>query len=266
MPGAGKSSGTKRWSLRCLPTYGESTTHSTPAAANSPAGPMPERSSRCGEPIAPALTTISRSATTCTSLPSALRYSTPTAWRPVVLDIAARAVEPPPTSEGPDRRFAGARLRRTSRSRTGGASASAAARPRGGRTWTTGTTTPRAARQPARTAHPCAAVTTAANTKAAGTSKPSTAGTAGPALSSTSTTCHSLRSGANCQTPSRMPPHGTGPRRPNPTAISTANADSGTTPASGPTPARRPPVLIREPAGYAGRGMLCESGWAKLGT
>lgn len=34
------------------------------------------------------------------------------AWRPVVLDIAARAVEPPPTPEGPDRRFAGARLRR----------------------------------------------------------------------------------------------------------------------------------------------------------
>lgn len=34
------------------------------------------------------------------------------AWRPVLVDIAARAAEPPPPSGDPDRRFAGAHLRR----------------------------------------------------------------------------------------------------------------------------------------------------------
>ena len=72
-PGAGKASGTWRWSLRCLPTCGLSTTASTPTSASSARGPMPESSSSCGDPIAPALTTTSRSACRVPVVPSAVR-------------------------------------------------------------------------------------------------------------------------------------------------------------------------------------------------
>ena len=51
-----------RWSCRFLPTPGRSCDDSTPACAARPAGPMPDSSSSCGEPIAPPHRITSRSA------------------------------------------------------------------------------------------------------------------------------------------------------------------------------------------------------------